>query len=92
MIWIISIVLIWLACFGFYSVSSKQIAHTQQTRYAYLAKFTKSVRLISVGLLLAVIWLLRSTLSNSISLIGLWVLITPTLFIFILSVNQKRAS
>lgn len=92
MIWMIAVVLIWLACFGLYSVSSKQIARTQHTQYAYLAKFPKGVRIISVGLLLGVILLLQSKLSNSISFIGLWILITPILFIFILRVNQKSAS
>lgn len=92
MIWMIAVVLIWLACFGLYSVSSKQIARTQHTQYAYLAKSPKSVRIISVGLLLGVVLLLRSKLSNSISFIALWILITPILFILILRVNKNRTS
>lgn len=92
MIWIAATVLIWLACFGCYTVSSKYIASTRQSKYACLATYPKFVRAIAAALLLLTMFLLRTLFSNSISFVALWIFISPVLFIFILRINLLKTN
>lgn len=88
MIWITVLGLIWLACFGFYTVSEKQIIKTRTSRYALLATFPVLVQVTSGAILCMVMLLLSTQLSESISFVALWVLLSPVLFVFILKMNH----
>lgn len=89
MILVIAAVMIWLACFNLYAVSTKQIQKTRQSRYAFMAQHPKWIKLNAVILLLSTILLLRTIYSSSISFIALWVLISPILLFFIINVNSS---
>ena len=88
MIWIAVLGLLWLACFGFYTVSEKQIIKTTTSRYALLSAFPVLVKLTSGTILCMVMWLLSTQFSESISFVALWVLLSPVLFVFILKMNH----
>lgn len=82
--------LMWLACFGFYAVSSKHLARTKQSRYARLATYPNLVRAAAGSILLLAMFLLQILFSNSISFVALWIFISPVLFIFILKFNTLK--
>ncbi|KJV45552.1 hypothetical protein CAP42_02775 [Acinetobacter indicus] len=88
MIWIAVLGLIWLACFGFYTVSEKHIIKTRTSRYALLATFPVLVQVTSGAILCMVMLLLSTQFSESISFVALWVLLSPVLFVFILKINH----
>jgi len=90
MIWMAIVGLIWMACFGFYTVSEKQILKTRQSRYSFLVSYPVIVKLISGSLLLLVLSLLRTQFSSCISFMALWVFISPIVFIFILKMNNLK--
>lgn len=92
MIWITVIGLIWLACLGFYFVSERQVSKTRQSRYALLAAYPFSIKILASGSLLSAMLLISTEWSDSVSFVALWVLISPIVFIFILKMNpfEKR--
>ena len=44
MIWMAIVGLIWMACFGFYAVSEKQILKTRQSLFFFFVAFTHSIQ------------------------------------------------
>lgn len=88
MIWIAVIGLLWLSCFGFYAVSTKQILKTRKSRYAFLANFPTYTKFAAGIFLFVAMVLLRTRFSYSISFVALWVFLSPILFIFILKINN----
>lgn len=88
MIWIAVISLLWLSCFGFYTVSEKQILKTRKSRYTFLADFPTHTKFVAGIFLFVAMFLLRTQFSSSISFVALWIFLSPILFIFILKINN----
>lgn len=80
--------LIWIALYGFYTVSSKKIAQTRQSAQAWLAHRPKWTRTASCISLILALYLLCLTFGSSISIVALCIFSAPLLFLFILKANR----
>ncbi|MCX5467448.1 hypothetical protein [Acinetobacter nematophilus] len=82
--------LILIASYGLYLVSTKQINKTQKSRFSILTRHAKCVKLAAVISIIIALMLYSIDYGNSISLVALCVFSTPLLFGLILSINDLK--
>ena len=90
MIFALASLLILIASYGLYLVSSKQINKTQKSRFSVLSKHVKSVKLTAFICIVIALLLYNLEYGDSISFVALCVLSTPLLFGLILSINYLK--
>jgi cell division protein FtsW (lipid II flippase) len=90
MIFSLASLLILIASYGLYLVSSKQIAKTQKSKFSVLTKHIKLVKLAALVFIIIALTLYNIDYGNSISFVALCVLSTPLLFGLILSINDLK--
>ena len=90
MIFILIFTLLICAMFGLYLISEKQITKTQKSRWAWCAKNTGMVRLVSMLLIITATVLCSDQYGSSIGFISLWIFLTPLIFGLILYINDLK--
>lgn len=83
--------LILIACYILFLVSSKQRAKTQKSRWYKCAEHYNICRYSAFGLLLIALILLIQQTGRGVGSISLFVFATPILFALVLSINDLKA-
>lgn len=91
MILVFAFLLILIASYSLYLISSKQIAKTQKSKLSVLAQHVKLVKVISFALIILALFLFSLNYGNSISFVALCILSSPILFGLILFVNDLKS-
>lgn len=87
---IIAFGLIFIASFGLYLVSSKQIQKTLKSKWAIVAKQPKCIRVIAFILICIALMCLINSFGNSIGFVALCLFSTPIIFGVILWLNDLK--
>lgn len=87
---IIACGLIFIASFGLYLVSSKQIQKTLKSKWAMLAKHPKRIRIIAFILICIALMCLIDSFGKSIGVVALCLFSTPLIFALILWLNDFK--
>ncbi len=88
---VVAFLLIVLASYSLFLVSSRQVTKTQKMAIAPLCKSVRLVKFISIILMIIALYLFKINYGMSISIVALCIFSTPFLFALILYINDLSA-